>query len=184
LERQVGQMVRLVDDLLDVSRVVTGKLRLTPEPVTLQEVVEAALDLSRPHIEKARLELVVDVPAEPVTMRVDRVRLAQVISNLLNNAAKYTEPGGKVSLRAEAGGGRAVVRVRDTGVGIPPEVLPHIFDLFTQVDRHLNRSQGGLGVGLALVRRLVDMHGGTVNAKSDGPGAGAEFTVDLPLAVP
>jgi signal transduction histidine kinase len=183
LERQIAQMVRLVDDLLDVSRVVTGKLRLTPEPVTLQEVVEAAIDLSRPNVEKARLDLVVDVPAEPVPMTVDRVRLAQVISNLLNNAAKYTEAGGRVTLSAAAEDDRVTVRVRDTGVGIPAEVLPLIFDLFTQVDRNLNRSQGGLGVGLALVRRLVEMHGGTVTAHSDGPGRGAEFVVELPRAV-
>jgi signal transduction histidine kinase len=181
LERQVAQMVRLVDDLLDVSRVVTGKLRLTSEPVLLQEVLEAALDLSRPHIEKARLALALDVPDAPIRLNADRVRLAQVFSNLLNNAAKYTEPGGRVSLSAEPSADRVAVRVRDTGVGIPPEVLPHIFELFTQVNRTLNRSQGGLGVGLALVRRLVEMHGGTVRAHSDGPGAGAEFTVELPV---
>jgi signal transduction histidine kinase len=180
LERQVAQMVRLVDDLLDVSRVVTGKLRLTCEPVLLQEVLEAALDLSRPHIDKARLSLVLDVPTAPIRLNADRVRLAQVFSNLLNNAAKYTEAGGRVSLSALPGGGRVAVRVRDTGVGIPPEVLPHIFELFTQVNRTLNRSQGGLGVGLALVRRLVEMHGGTVAVHSDGPGTGAEFTVELP----
>jgi signal transduction histidine kinase len=182
LERQIGQMVRLVDDLLDVSRVVTGKLRLTPEPVTLQDVIEAAIDLSRPNVEKAGLDFVVDVPAEPVVMTVDRVRLAQVISNLLNNAAKYTEAGGRVTLSAAEEDDRVTIRVRDTGVGIPAEVLPQIFDLFTQVDRNLNRSQGGLGVGLALVRRLVEMHGGTVWAHSDGPGRGAEFVVKLPLA--
>jgi signal transduction histidine kinase len=175
-------MVRLVDDLLDVSRVVTGKLRLTPEPVTLQDVIEAAIDLSRPNVEKAGLDFVVDVPAEPVVMTVDRVRLAQVISNLLNNAAKYTEAGGRVTLSAAEEDDRVTIRVRDTGVGIPAEVLPQIFDLFTQVDRNLNRSQGGLGVGLALVRRLVEMHGGTVWAHSDGPGRGAEFVVKLPLA--
>ncbi|MBA4065399.1 MAG: hybrid sensor histidine kinase/response regulator [Isosphaera sp.] len=206
LERQVAQMVRLVDDLLDVSRVVTGKLRLAPDTVTLRDVLDAALDLSRPHLEKARLDLAVDLPAGPVRLKADRVRLAQVFSNLLNNAAKYTEPGGRVSLTADlgaaAGAGGPVadsalqpalgaltagvvrVRVRDTGVGIPADVLPHIFELFTQVDRTLNRSQGGLGVGLALVRRLVEMHGGTVSARSGGPGTGTEFTVELPVLQP
>jgi len=182
LERQVAQMVRLVDDLLDVSRVVTGKLRLTREPVLLQEVLDAAVEMSRPHIEHARLHLEIDVVAEPVTLDADRVRLAQVFSNLLNNAAKYTEPGGHVCLRATRDGATATVSVKDTGVGIPAPVLARIFDLFTQVDRNLNRSQGGLGVGLALVRRLVEMHGGTVSAASDGPGSGAEFVVTLPVA--
>jgi signal transduction histidine kinase len=182
LERQVAQMVRLVDDLLDVSRITTGKLRLTPEALTLQEVFEAALDISRPHIDRGRLTLTLDLPADPVRMQADRVRLAQVFSNLLNNAAKYTEPGGRVTVTTAVGGGRVVVRVRDTGAGIPADVLPLVFELFTQVDRTLNRSQGGLGVGLALVKRLVELHGGTVSAHSDGPGTGAEFTVDLPLA--
>jgi signal transduction histidine kinase len=205
LERQVAQMVRLVDDLLDVSRVVTGKLRLAPDTVTLRDVLDAAVELSRPHLERARLELAVDLPAAPVRLSADRVRLAQVFSNLLNNAAKYTEAGGRVSVRAELGapsggpraapaadsalqpalgaltGGVVRVRVRDTGVGIPAEVLPHIFELFTQVDRTLSRSQGGLGVGLALVRRLVELHGGAVSARSDGPGTGTEFTVELPV---
>jgi signal transduction histidine kinase len=184
LERQVRQMVRLVDDLLDVSRVTTGKLRLTTEPLTLQEVLDAALDISRPLIEKARLALKVQVPERPIPVEGDRVRLAQVFSNLLNNAAKYTEPGGRVTVDVGADGDRATVKVRDTGVGIAPDVLPRIFELFTQVDRSLNRSQGGLGVGLALVRRLVELHGGSVAASSAGPGRGAEFTVSLPISVP
>jgi signal transduction histidine kinase len=181
LERQVKQMVRLVDDLLDVSRVTTGKLRLNAEPTTLQEVCEAAIDISRPLVERAGLKLTVDLPQEPVPLEGDRVRLTQVFSNLLNNSAKFTEAGGRVSLTAQVAGDRAVVRVRDTGVGIAPEVLPHIFELFTQVDRSLNRSQGGLGVGLALVRRFVELHSGTVTARSEGLGRGAEFTVELPL---
>lgn len=183
LERQVGQMVRLVDDLLDVSRITTGKLRLLPEPITLQEVFEAALDISRPHLDKARLALTLDLPTEPVPLEADRVRLAQVFSNLLNNAAKYTEPGGRVTVTAAVSSDRVVVRIRDTGVGIPPEILPLIFQLFTQVDRTLNRSQGGLGVGLALVKRLVELHSGTVEVASDGPGHGAEFIVNLPVTV-
>jgi signal transduction histidine kinase len=199
LERQVNQMVRLIDDLLEVSRIVTGKLRLTLEPVILQDVLEAALDMSRPNIERAGLHLDLAITAEPIHLHADRIRLAQVFSNLLNNAAKYTEPRGRVSVRVERGAptpeatsshrdahdsSRAVefvtVRVKDTGVGIPAPILAQLFELFTQVDRHLNRSQGGLGVGLALVRRLVEMHGGWVSAASNGPGAGAEFVVSLP----
>jgi len=183
LERQVAQMTRLVEDLLDVSRITTGKLRLNREPLTLQQVVESALEISRPHLEKSRIVLSVNLPAEPVSLLADRVRLAQVFSNLLNNAAKYTEAGGRVSLNADLeNAGSVRVRVRDSGVGIPAELLPMIFELFTQVNHTLNRSQGGLGVGLALVRRLVELHDGTVSAHSDGPGKGAEFTVILPLA--
>jgi len=181
LERQVKQMVRLVDDLLDVSRVSTGKLRLNAEPLILQEVCEAAIDISRPLVEKAGLRLTVRMPHDPIPLEGDRVRLTQVFSNLLNNSAKYTEAGGSVTLAAHLDRDRAVVKVRDTGVGIAPDVLPRIFELFTQVDRSLNRSQGGLGVGLALVRRFVELHSGIVTARSEGLGPGAEFTVDLPL---
>jgi signal transduction histidine kinase len=184
MERQVAQMVRLIDDLLDVSRITTGKLRLTIEPLQFSEILTAALEISQPLIEKARHTLTVHAPAKDVKLYGDRVRLAQVFSNLLNNAAKYTEAGGTLSLNAEQTDSSITVRVKDTGVGIPPELLPHLFDLFTQVDRTLNRSQGGLGIGLALVRRLIEMHGGTVNAKSDGPGKGTEFTVVIPLNSP
>ncbi len=184
LERQVGQMVRLIDDLLDVSRVSTGKLRVQPEPVLLGAVIEAAVEISRPVLERAGVVFTLRLPDRPVALSADRVRMAQVFSNLLNNAAKYTEPGGSVSLTAEQTGAQVVVRVRDTGVGIPPEVLPRVFDLFTQVDRTLNRSQGGLGIGLALVRRLVELHDGSVSVRSDGPGKGAEFIVRLPLGDP
>ena len=182
MERQVAQLIRLVDDLLDVSRVTNGKLRLTIETLSVQEVIEAALDMSRPQIEAAKLALTVDVPAEPVRLAGDRVRLTQVFTNVLNNAAKFTEPGGHVWVSAVPSAGRVAVTVRDTGVGIPADVLPVVFALFTQVDRSLNRSQGGLGIGLALVRRLVEMHAGTVVAHSDGPGTGATFTVTLPTA--
>jgi signal transduction histidine kinase len=182
LERQVGQMVRLVDDLLDVSRITTGKLRLTSEPLTLQEILTATLEISRIHLEKARLKFTTDIPADPIPLIGDRIRLTQAFSNLLNNAAKYTEPGGRVSLSVSLTRDRVAIRVRDTGVGIPRDVLPRVFELFTQVDRTLNRSQGGLGVGLALVRRLVELHGGTVSAQSDGPGKGTEFTVELTVA--
>jgi signal transduction histidine kinase len=182
MERQVGQMVRLIDDLLDVSRITRGKLQLVTERVDLKAAVEAAVEMSRPQIEKAELQLSVSAPDGPIRVNGDRVRLAQVLSNLLNNAAKYTEPGGKVALAVAQKGAQAVVRVRDTGIGIPPDMLPHVFELFTQVNRSLNRSQGGLGIGLALVRRLVEMHGGSVEAHSEGLGKGAEFVVRISLA--
>jgi signal transduction histidine kinase len=181
MERQVAQMVRLIDDLLDVSRITRGKLQLVTERVELSAIIESAVEISRPQIEKAELKLSVTGPGREVWLTADRVRLAQVLSNLLNNAAKYTEPGGQVSLVAEYRDSEAVIRVRDTGIGIPPDLLPRVFELFTQVDRSLNRSQGGLGIGLALVRRLVEMHGGRVAAHSDGPGRGAEFVVRIPV---
>lgn len=180
LERQVAQLVRLVDDLLDVSRITTGKLRLNPETLTIQEVVEGAIEMSRPQIEKARHTLKTEVPAEPILLEGDRVRLTQILTNLLNNSAKFTEPGGSIMLTVVPSEGQVSVSVSDTGVGIPPDVLPRVFALFTQVDRSLNRSQGGLGIGLALVRRLVEMHTGSVAVHSDGPGKGATFTVTLP----
>jgi signal transduction histidine kinase len=182
LERQFAQMTRLVNELLDVSRVATGKLVLSLEPVPLQDVLDAALDVSLPHIEKANLTLTQDLPSEPLWLNADSGRLSQVFSNLLNNSAKYTPRGGTVAVTAQAHEGRVVVQVRDTGAGIPVEMLPRVFDLFTQVDRTLNRAQGGLGVGLAIVKRLVEIHNGAVSCHSDGPGTGTEFTVELPLA--
>jgi signal transduction histidine kinase len=181
MERQIGQMVRLIDDLLDVSRITRSKLQLVPERVDVRSVVEAAVEISRPQIEKAELTLTVALPPKELVITADRVRLAQILSNLLNNAAKYTEPGGSVRLAVERVKDQVVFRVKDTGIGIPPDLLPQVFELFTQVDRSLNRSQGGLGIGLALVRRLVEMHGGTVEAHSDGLGRGAEFIVRLPI---
>lgn len=181
MERQVAVLVRLIDDLLDVSRITNGKLRLTTEVVPLQDVIEAAVEVSRPLLEKHQLTFTVTVPEAPILLTADRVRLAQVFANLLNNAAKYTEPGGTVTLTAEPADREVVVTVRDTGAGIPADVLPQVFELFTQVDRTLERSQGGLGIGLALVRRLTEMHGGTVTAHSDGPGKGAAFAVTLPV---
>ena len=180
IERQVVQLSRLVDDLLDVSRVVAGKLRLTRDPTILSEVIDSALEISAEKLKSARVELTVNVAQ--IRIYGDQGRLVQVFSNLLNNAAKFTEPGGRVTVNSERQGNRVAVRVRDTGVGIPPEILPQIFDLFAQVDQHLNRSQGGLGIGLALVRRLVELHDGTVSVHSDGPGTGAEFIVVLPIA--
>jgi signal transduction histidine kinase len=181
MERQVGQLVRLVDDLLDVSRVTRGKLRLNIEPVDIAAIMEAAVEISRPHLDRNSVSLTVTHPDPPATVMGDRMRLAQVLSNLLNNAAKFTDAGGRVDLFSRHEGSAIAIVVRDTGVGIAPDLLPQIFDLFTQMDRTVSRSQGGLGIGLALVRRLVEIHGGQVSVHSDGPGKGAEFTVRLPL---
>jgi PAS domain S-box-containing protein len=183
IERQVLQMTRLVDDLLDVSRITKGKIELRRERVDLASLVHSAVEASRPLIRKWSHQLSVAIPAEPVQLDVDPTRLAQVLLNLLNNAAKYTEENGHIELRAEVQGGDVVIRVTDDGVGIPAEMLPRIFDMFTQVDRSLERSQGGLGIGLTLVQQLVEMHGGTVQARSEGAGRGSEFVVRLPLAV-
>ena len=184
MERQVAQLKRLVEDLLDVSRLTTGKLRLTLEPLTVQEVIESVVDMSRAQIEKAGLTFIVDVPDQPIKLDGDRVRLTQAFCNVLNNASKFTEPGGTVWLTVRPVAGRVTVSVRDTGVGIPAAVLPQLFSLFTQVDRTLNRSQAGLGIGLALVRKLVEMHGGTVTAHSEGLGKGATFDIHLPVSRP
>ncbi len=180
IDRQLSHLVRLVDDLLDVSRITRGKIQLKPEPVDLAAVVGHAVEASRPAIEQAKHRLEVALPPEPVWVTGDAARLTQVLTNLLNNAAKYTDPGGRVALALAREGGEAVVRVWDTGVGIPADMLTAVFDLFTQVDRSLDRSQGGLGVGLTLVKRLVEMHGGSVAAHSDGPGKGSEFVIRLP----
>jgi PAS domain S-box-containing protein len=183
LERQVNHLVRLVDDLMEVARVTRGRIELRREPVDLGATLRSAVETSRPLIEAARHELVVDLPEEPVTLMADPVRLAQIVANLLNNAAKYTEDGGRISLSGRCEGSHAVISVRDTGVGIPIEVLPRVFDLFSQADRTYHRAQGGLGIGLTLVRTLVELHGGSVSAKSEGIGRGSEFTVRLPLGV-
>ncbi len=182
VQRQVQNMVRLVDDLLDVSRITRGKIRLRAEPVDLAVVVGRAVESARPLIDANRHTLTVSLPDEPLPLTADPTRLEQVFANLLNNAAKYTERGGAIRLEAERQGGEVVVRVRDTGFGIPPQVLPHVFDLFTQADRTLDRAQGGLGIGLTLVKRLVEMHRGSVAAHSEGAGKGSEFVVRLPLA--
>jgi PAS domain S-box-containing protein len=182
VERQVQHMTRLVDDLLDVSRITSGKIKLQKEPVELAAVVGRAVETARPLIEARRHELAVTLPREAVPLEADPTRLAQVIANLLTNAAKYTEEGGHVRLTVEREGGTAVVRVRDDGVGIPSEMLSSVFTLFTQVDRTLARSEGGLGIGLTLVKSLTELHGGTVEARSEGPGTGSEFIVRLPVA--
>jgi PAS domain S-box-containing protein len=181
IERQVEQLVRLVDDLLDVSRITRGKIKLQKERVDLATVVARAVESSRPLIDARRHALQVTLPPGSLPVEADAVRLAQVLLNLLNNAAKYTPEGGRISLLVERADSQGVVRVRDTGMGIPAEMLPHIFELFTQVDRTLDRAEGGLGIGLTLVRRLTEMHGGRVEAHSEGPGQGSEFVVRLPL---
>ena len=181
MERQVGQMVRLVGDLMDVSRIGQGKLELHREPVELATVVQSAVEACTPLIERSRHELSVSLPPEPLVLDADPARLIQIFSNLLTNSAKYTEPGGKISLRAERQDSIAVVRVRDNGIGIPQDALPTLFEMFVQVDGGQKRRQGGLGIGLALVRRLVRIHGGSVEAHSAGPGKGSEFVVRMPL---
>lgn len=179
-ERQIVHLTRLVDDLMDVSRITRGKIKLNVRPVELATILAGAIEASRPLIELRRHELTVTYPPEPVRLNADATRLVQVVTNLLNNAAKYSEEGGNIWLTAEREGAEVLISVRDTGIGIPSEMLPKIFDLFTQVDRSLDRSEGGLGIGLTLVRRLVEMHGGTVQAFSKGPGHGSEFVVRLP----
>jgi PAS domain S-box-containing protein len=180
MERQVQHLVRLVDDLLDVSRIMRGRIELHREPVDLAAVVNRAAETAQPAIDAHGQELLVALPPEPVVLEGDLIRLAQVISNLLVNAAKYSKKAGRIWLTAGREAGQAVVRVRDSGIGIAPELLPHIFDLFVQADRSLARSQGGLGIGLTLVKKLVEMHGGGVTAFSPGPGQGSEFVVRLP----
>ena len=181
IERQVTQMVRLVDDLLDVSRLTSGKIRLHQQAISLSTVVEHAMEASRPLVETHRQQLAISLPRDVIWIHGDLARLSQVLTNLLNNAAKYTEEGGNIWLSAKLEDEWVVVLVRDTGIGIPPHLLEDVFDLFTQVDRTLDRSQGGLGIGLTLVRQLVVMHGGTVEARSEGIGCGAEFIIRLPL---
>jgi signal transduction histidine kinase/CheY-like chemotaxis protein len=181
MERQIRHLIRLVDDLLEVSRITTGLIDVRREPLDLAFVIRAAVDTSRPAIETGRHELALDLPAQPVTVSGDPVRLTQVFANILTNAAKYTNPGGRIHVSARRSGGRAVISIRDNGIGIPVERLSAVFDMFTQVDRSNRRLQGGLGIGLTLVRSLVDMHGGRVFAKSDGPGTGSEFVVELPV---
>jgi signal transduction histidine kinase len=180
IDRQLRLLNRLVDDLLDVSRITRGKIQLRFEPVDVAAVVTSAVETSRPLIESRNHNLTVAAPAEPIYVSGDFDRLAQVLSNLLNNAAKYTESNGHIWLTVERESGNAVFRVRDTGAGIPPNMLPYVFDLFTQLDPSLDRSHGGLGIGLTLVRHLVEMHQGSVQALSQGTGQGSEFVVRLP----
>lgn len=182
IERQTRQMTRLIDDLLDVARITSNKLELRREQIELREVLKAAVETSRPLIEQRGHKLTVRSPLAPIHIDGDPVRLAQVISNLLNNAAKYTERGGRIWLTATRKGNDAVIKIRDTGIGIPAEVMPHIFQMFTQADRTVHGSAGGLGIGLTLVKRLIEMHGGTITAQSEGRGKGSEFILRVPTA--
>ncbi len=183
MERQLCHMVRLIDDLLDLARITSDKLNLRKERVSLQTAVQSAVDASRPIFEASGHVLEIALPPETVWLTADATRLAQVITNLLTNAAKYTPKGGSIELAAMATDREVMVRVTDTGLGIPPEMLDDVFEMFTQVNRNLERAQGGLGIGLALVKRLVQLHGGTIRAESKGLGRGSTFIVRLPLAV-
>jgi PAS domain S-box-containing protein len=182
MDRQIALMVRLIDDLLDVSRITRGKVELRPERVELKSIIMQGVETARPHVEDMGQQITVTVPREAVWLDADPVRLAQVVSNLLNNACKFTERGGRIWVTAEHRGNEAVIRVRDTGIGIPPEKLQTIFDMFVQADPSATRRYSGLGLGLTLVRTLVEMHHGSVTAHSEGPNRGAEFTVVLPVA--
>jgi PAS domain S-box-containing protein len=181
IERQVNQMSRLIDDLVDVSRITRGTIELRIQRVELSAVVSDAIETSQPLVEKRGHQLTVELPPEAVHLDADPTRLAQILLNLLNNAAKYTKHGGRIWLTAERADEQVVVRVKDTGVGIPTNMLSRIFEMFTQVERSLAHSEGGLGIGLMLVQRLVELHGGTVEAHSDGPDQGSEFVVRLPV---
>jgi two-component system, sensor histidine kinase len=180
MERQLEQLVKLIDDLLDVSRIATGKVMLQRERVDLRQVIDAALEGTQPFIEAAQLEVSVSCPEQPVWVVADAARMAQVMSNLMHNAAKYTPKGGRLRITLQREGGEAVMRVIDDGAGIPQDMLEHVFDMFTQIRREHGHASEGLGIGLSLVRRLVDLHGGSVKAASAGPGAGSTFTVRLP----
>jgi CheY-like chemotaxis protein/two-component sensor histidine kinase len=172
-----------VDDLLDVSRITRGNINLSREPVAVTTIVARAIETIQPLIAEQRHELTVDVPEDSLEVEGDLTRLTQVLGNLLNNAAKYTDPGGSIGVTVRRVGTDVEIRVRDNGIGIPPELLPRLFQLFTQVDGAAHRAQGGLGIGLALVRQLIQMHGGSVTAYSQGPGQGSEFLIRLPLRV-
>jgi signal transduction histidine kinase/CheY-like chemotaxis protein len=180
-KRQVEHMARLLDDLLDVSRFTRGNIQLRKTTVDLKKVLERAVETSRPLIEAGGHEFTIRMPDAPVWLQGDPTRLAQVVANLLNNAAKYTDRSGRIALTAAREGDEAVVRVRDNGIGLSVEMLPRVFDLFAQEERSLDRSQGGLGIGLTLVRSLVQQHGGSITAESSGPGLGSEFAVRLPV---
>lgn len=181
MERQVHHLNRLVDDLLEVSRITRGIIEVKKEPLDLNAILKAAIETCRPVLDNLRHQLAEDFTSEPINVAGDPVRLTQVFANLLNNAAKYTNHGGHITVETRRVNGDACVSIKDDGIGIAPALLPQVFDMFMQVDRSTRRSQGGLGIGLTLVRSLVGMHGGTVEARSEGPGLGSEFVVKLPL---
>jgi PAS domain S-box-containing protein len=180
MERQVGQMVRLVDDLLDVARITTGKVELRCEPFDLAAAINDAIETCQPALAHREQPFSLATPPQPIHVNADRTRLAQVFANLLNNSSKYSEPGQPIAIAFARDGGEAVVRVRDTGIGIHPEMLPRVFDMFRQADHTGGRSRGGLGIGLSLVKRIIELHGGAVSAHSDGLGLGSEFVVRIP----
>jgi CheY-like chemotaxis protein/two-component sensor histidine kinase len=183
MERQIHHLIRLVDDLLEVSRITRGLIDIQREPLDLGAILQSVVDTSRPFMDASRHELTLELPGDQICVTGDVVRLTQVFSNLLTNAAKYTNPGGRIRVSLEDDGGTARVRVSDNGIGLAPEQLTTIFDMFTQVDRSNRRAQGGLGIGLTLVRSLIKLHGGEVEAKSPGPGLGSEFVVTLPIRI-
>ena len=183
IDRQVGHMVRLIDELMDISRITRNKLRLVTERLPLSEVIASAIELSQSRIENAKVSLSIRPQPSEVIITADRLRLAQVFSNLLDNAAKYTEPRGTITIATEVTDQVVSVAIRDTGIGIPAEQMPYLFELFTQIDRSLKRPQSGLGIGLAMAHRLVKMHSGSLEAASAGLGHGATFTVRLPLDI-
>jgi PAS domain S-box-containing protein len=182
LERQVNHMSTLVDDLLDIARITSGKIDLRTEPVEIAAVVRSAVELSKPLIDSGKHQLAATLPADAITIEGDAIRLTQIVANLLNNAAKYMEPGGQIWLTVGTEGAEAVISVRDTGIGIAADMLPQVFEMFTQVERDGKHTQGGLGIGLALAKKLVEMHGGRIEGRSDGIGQGSEFAIRLPLA--
>src|SRR5262249_15588732 len=176
-----GQLVRLIDDLLDLSRITNGKVQLRKQRIDLAEAMQDAVEISRSLFEERSQQFALTLPPKPIYVDADRARLAQVFANLLHNSAKYTRPGGHIRLTGERQGSDVVAIVKDDGIGVPADMLPKIFDMFTQVDRTMEQSQGGLGIGLSLVVRLVEMHAGRVEAHSDGLGRGSEFIVRLPV---
>ena len=182
MERQVNHMVRMVDDLMEVSRITRGLIELRKEEADLAAIIRSAVETSRPIFEAAEHQLAITIPPEPILLHGDTVRLSQVFANLLNNAAKYTDHGGQIWINAKQEKSEVVVSIRDTGIGIPAPMLPKVFDMFMQADRSTHRSQGGLGIGLTLVKRLVELHDGSISVRSDGPGQGSEFIVRLPVA--
>jgi CheY-like chemotaxis protein/two-component sensor histidine kinase len=181
LERQLAQMVRLVDDLLDLNRITHDRLELRRSQVELSSVIQQAIEVASPLIDAAGHKVIVDLPNEPIYLNADRARLAQLFGNLLNNSSKYTGPEGTISLTAKRIDGEVLVTVKDNGAGIPQDKLDSIFDMFMQVDRSSEQSQEGLGIGLTLVKRLTEMHGGSIEARSAGEGQGSEFIVRLPI---
>lgn len=182
MEQQVNYMVHLVDDLLEVSRITRGKIELRKQQADVATLIASAVEMTRTQMQESQVDLSIIVPAEPIMIEVDAVRMTQVIANLLNNAAKYTDIGGSVQVTAARHTGQLVLSVRDTGVGIPAEMLERIFEMFSQIDRTTNRSRGGLGIGLTLARKLVALHSGTISASSSGLGHGSEFTIQLPIS--